>query len=384
MKKTKTVKRRIFTNNAWMLLVTLLAFAVINLGIAKIYVETLEKKWSSSVEQLLTQDQMEDFVMDWTVQQKEFLLLAVIDILLCLAALALISSLFARRLSEGIQRPLYALSDGAERVRKGILTEKIPAQEDVEFDSTCRTFNEMQDSLRTEKQKNEQYEKARTDMIAGISHDLRTPLTAAKGSVQAVLDGVASTPEQQERFLRAAGKRLGDMEQLLEQLLYLSRMETGNLPIALQTMDICVFVKEYVQEKAGRKDMQCSAVVPDAPLVVQADPVQLLRILDNIAENSVKYSGKDPAELIFTVEELPEEICIRVADTGVGVSEDKLGQIFEEFYRDDLSRNKREGNGLGLYIVKYLIEAMQGRVRAENADGLTICLHLPVYDGKKE
>ena len=384
MKKTKTVKRRIFTNNAWMLLVTLLAFAVINLGIAKIYVETLEKKWSSSVEQLLTQDQMEDFVMDWTVQQKKFLLLAVIDILLCLAALALISSLFARRLSKGIQRPLYALSDGAERVRKGILTEKILAQEDVEFDSTCRTFNEMQDSLRTEKQKNEQYEKARTDMIAGISHDLRTPLTAAKGSVQAVLDGVASTPEQQERFLRAAGKRLGDMEQLLGQLLYLSRMETGKLPITLQTMDICGFVKEYVQEKAGRKDMQCSAVVPDAPLVVQADPVQLLRILDNIAENSVKYSGKDPAELIFTVEELPEEICIRVADTGVGVSEDKLGQIFEEFYRDDLSRNKREGNGLGLYIVKYLIEAMQGRVRAENADGLTICLYLPVYDGKKE
>lgn len=382
MKKTKTVKRRIFTNNAWMLLTTLLAFAVINLGIVKFYLEILEKKWSSSVEQLLTQDQMEDFVVDWTVQQKEFMVLAIVDIVLCLIALALISSLFARCLSDGIQKPLYALADGAQRVKKGILTEKIPPQEDVEFDSTCQAFNEMQDGLRSEKQKNEKYEKARTDMIAGISHDLRTPLTAARGSVQAVLDGVAATPDQQEKFLRTAKNRLDDMEQLLGQLLYLSRMETGKLPIDMQRLDICAFVREYVLEKAGRTDLECEMILPGQALYVQADPGQLLRILDNLTGNSVKYSGKTPAEVTFTVERVADEICIRVADQGVGVSEDKLGLIFEEFYREDMSRNKKEGNGLGLYIVKYLIEAMHGRVRAENAGGLTICLYLPVEQGQ--
>lgn len=85
-----------------------------------------------------------------------------------------------------------------------------------------------------EKEKNYKYEKARTDMIAGISHDLRTPLTAVRGTIKGLMDGVASTPERQNRFLKTAYRRTGDMDVLLNQLFYLSKLETGNMPLNLK------------------------------------------------------------------------------------------------------------------------------------------------------
>lgn len=92
----------------------------------------------------------------------------------------------------------------------------------------------MQKHILMEKEKNYKYEKARTDMIAGISHDLRTPLTAVRGTIKGLMDGVASTPERQNRFLKTAYRRTGDMDVLLNQLFYLSKLETGNMPLNLK------------------------------------------------------------------------------------------------------------------------------------------------------
>lgn len=173
----------------------------------------------------------------------------------------------------------------------------------------------MREAILAGQEKNRKYEKARTDMIAGISHDLRTPLTAIRGTIKALLDGVVSTPKQQRKFLETAYRRTGDMDILLNQLFYISKLETGNMPLTLSTIEVSAFIDNYVK---GKREL-----------------------LEN------------------------EQI-------EVGVAEEKLPYIFDEFYRGDESRNQKEGNGLGLYIVKYLIEAMGGSVRAENADGLMI------------
>ena len=94
---------------------------------------------------------------------------------------------------------------------------------DAEFEDVCITFNHMQEHILREQEKNRKYEKARTDMIAGISHDLRTPLTAIRGTIKGLMDGIAATPEMQEKFLQAAYRRTGDMDGLLNQLFYVSK-----------------------------------------------------------------------------------------------------------------------------------------------------------------
>lgn len=198
-------------------------------------------------------------------------------------------------------------------------------------------------------------------MIAGISHDLRTPLTAIRGTIKGLLDGVASTPIQQQKFLQTAYRRTGDMDLLLNQLFYVSKLETGNMPINLQMVEISEFIKNYVkgkQELLENERIEVTAVTKGITGNLRVDPEQLCRIFDNLLENSRKYGEKENLKIKITLDQTGEALQICFSDNGIGVAEEKLPYIFDEFYRADESRNKKEGNGLGLYIVKHLTEGM--------------------------
>ena len=377
----RTVKKRIFLSNALMVIVTLVIFLIINLFVVKFYAESIEEEFRTSVEGVTDGDGLDDLLEDWTVHRNEFILFFGADGILCIIVLVLISQLFTKNLTDHIMEPLNALAEGAKRIKENDLTQDIAYTGELEFENICAVFNDMQESILAEQEKNRKYEKARTDMIAGISHDLRTPLTAMRGTVKGLMDGVASTPEQQKKFLQAAYRRTGDMDMLLNQLLYLSRMETGNMPISMQTIEIGAFLKSYVRGKqevieTGKEEITADTKEITAGVLI--DPEQFQRVLDNLVENSRKYSETIPLRMKIKLEKTPKGVSICFQDNGVGVPEEKLPYIFEEFYRGDDSRNKKEGNGLGLYIVKYLMEAMGGSVRAENADGLAVYLELPI------
>lgn len=377
----RTVKKRIFLSNALMVIVTLVIFLIINLFVVKFYAESIEEEFRTSVEGVTDGDGLDDLLEDWTVHRNEFILVFGADGILCIIVLVLISQLFTKNLTDHIMEPLDALAEGAKRIKENDLTQDIAYTGELEFENVCAVFNDMQESILAEQEKNRKYEKARTDMIAGISHDLRTPLTAMRGTVKGLMDGVASTPEQQKKFLQAAYRRTGDMDMLLNQLLYLSRMETGNMPISMQTIEIGAFLKSYVRGKQEVIETGKEKITADTKEItagVLIDPEQLQRVLDNLVENSRKYSETIPLRMKIKLEKTPKGVSICFQDNGVGVPEEKLPYIFEEFYRGDESRNKKEGNGLGLYIVKYLMEAMGGSVRAENADGLAVYLELPI------
>lgn len=377
----RTVKKRIFLSNALMVIVTLVIFLIINLFVVKFYAESIEEEFRTSVEGVTDGDGLDDLLEDWTVHRNEFILFFGADGILCIIVLVLISQLFTKNLTDHIMEPLDALAEGAKRIKENDLTQDIAYTGELEFENICAVFNDMQESILAEQEKNRKYEKARTDMIAGISHDLRTPLTAMRGTVKGLMDGVASTPEQQKKFLQAAYRRTGDMDMLLNQLLYLSRMETGNMPISMQTIEIGAFLKSYVRGKQEVIETGKEKITADTKEItagVLIDPEQLQRVLDNLVENSRKYSETIPLRMKIKLEKTPKGVSICFQDNGVGVPEEKLPYIFEEFYRGDESRNKKEGNGLGLYIVKYLMEAMGGSVRAENADGLAVYLELPI------
>lgn len=381
-----TVKRRIFRSNAWMVLVTLIVFFLINLAVVKVYSESIERELRTGIGQTVNEDELEDLVKDWTVHRDEFFVLFLMDGILCIVALLLLSQVFTRCLTKRIMEPLYALEDGARRIRSNELTWDIVYTGDLEFENVCATFNDMQRHILSEQEKNHRYEKARTDMIAGISHDLRTPLTAIRGMIKGLLDGVVAAPEQQERFLKAAYKRTGDMDLLLNQLFYLSKLQTGSMPLSLKNVEIAAFLQKYVREKEEFMEAPKEQITLETNGItaeVLVDMQQLGRILDNLLENSEKYSGAASLNIKLTLQkEADDRVLIRFSDNGAGVPEDKLPLLFDEFYRVDESRNEKKGNGLGLYIVKYLIEAMGGSVHAENENGLVICMELPISEEK--
>ena len=381
----RTVKRRIFLSNALMVLITLAVFLVINVGVIKVYSEYVEEEVRASAEKIVSEDGLEDLVEDFTIHRNEFILLFLADGVLCIAVLVIMSQIFTGNLVKHIMEPLDELAAGAKRIRENDLTEDINYSGDIEFENVCDTFNKMQKHILREQEKNRKYEKARTDMIAGISHDLRTPLTAIRGTIKGLMDGIASTPEKQDRFLETAYRRTGEMDLLLNQLFYLSKIETGNMPITLRKIEISSFIKNYVQAKQGLMEAEKEELVEETKEItaeVAVDPEQLQRIFDNLLENSRKYGEKVPLKMKIGLRKTPGCILIRFSDNGVGVPENKLPYVFDEFYRVDESRNKKEGNGLGLYIVKYLIEAMGGTVRAENEDGFVVSLELPLGERK--
>lgn len=381
----RTVRRRIFLSNALMVLVTLAIFLVINVGIIKLYAEYVEEELRTSAEKIVNEDELHDLVEDFTIHKNEFILLFLADGVLCIAVLVIMSQIFTGNLVKHIMEPLDELAAGAKRIRENDLTEDINYSGDIEFENVCDTFNKMQKHILREQEKNRKYEKARTDMIAGISHDLRTPLTAIRGTIKGLMDGIASTPEKQDRFLETAYRRTGEMDLLLNQLFYLSKIETGNMPITLRKIEISSFIKNYVQAKQGLMETGKEELVEETKEItaeLAVDPEQLQRIFDNLLENSRKYGEKVPLKMKIGLRKTPGGILIRFSDNGVGVPENKLPHVFDEFYRVDESRNKKEGNGLGLYIVKYLIEAMGGTVWAENEDGFVVSMELPLGERK--
>lgn len=379
----KTVKRRILITNALMLMVTLASIAFINIGIVAIYWENIERDWKSRMETMGDSATVELLLKEWTLHQQSFYLLMALDIVLCIAALVAVSIFFTRTLTKHIMEPLDELERGVNRIKENDLTVSVDYQGDVEFEEICDTFNDMQQHMLSEQKKNEKYEHARTEMIAGISHDLRTPLTAVRGTIKGLIDGIAKTDEQRTRFLETAYRRTGDMDRLLKQLFYVSKLETGNMPLHIQAIDLCTFISSYVECKLdceGDKNIEITTDMEELYKKVNVDPEQLHRIFDNLIENSEKYADTDELKINIRVRTEGEHVNICVSDNGCGVPEDKLEAVFEEFCRCDESRNKKEGNGLGLYIVKYLIEAMGGTVKAENNNGFAVYMKLPWAD----
>lgn len=375
--KRQTVKRRIFIANAWMIFVTIALVGLINLGVIKVYWEFIEQEWQLSMQTMAATADIGHLLKQWTVHQQSFYVLLLTDILVCAGVWIAVSLFFTGKLAQQIMKPLAALEQGTQRIRNNDLTQDIVYHGEKEFEDICHTFNQMQAHILAEREKNQAYETSRTEMIAGISHDLRTPLTAIRGSIKGILDGVVKG-EQQNKFLQMAYRRTEEMNKLLTQLFELSKLETGNMPLHLQKTNLFDWMSTYIEEKReqGEPIAWIEELAQDTGSVL-IDREQMHRIFDNLVENSRKYAEVQPVQISISGKETEQEVLLRFADNGQGVPEEKLTSIFEEFYRTDASRKKKEGNGLGLYIVKNLIESMGGQVWAKNEAGLAIYIRLP-------
>ena len=296
-----------------------------------------------------------------------------------IAALSMVSTHFQ---VHHIMRPVNALAEAARRVEAGDYSRLVGYDGRDEFTAVCAAFEQMQRHLLEEREKNAAYERARTDLVAGISHDLRTPLTSVKGYLKGLRDGVANTPEKREQYLGIAYRKACDMDVLLQKLFYFSRLETGSLPLLLERADLGRFVRDFVRDAAGELEQRGGRFVlrgSPAPHPVRMDAEQMMRVLNNLTDNAVRYAGAEPLVLTLTVWRDRAWEKLRFADNGRGVPEEQLPHLFEQFWRGDQSRSGKngEGSGLGLYIVQYILEAHGGTVTAWNDGGLVFELALP-------
>lgn len=310
-----------------------------------------------------------------------FIIVFVVAGILAILGLLLCSQIFTKMLIKKVLVPVEELRLAAKRIEEGNFSKKVEYSNEDEFLEVCTAFNNMQQHLKEGIEQSVAYEKARTDMVAGISHDLRTPLTSVKGYIKGMKDGIANTPEKQVQYLDTAYKKACDMDVLLQKLFYFSKLETGNMPFFKQKVELSKWIALYVDngnEEWKEKNVRLYLETDDCVHPVFIDLEQIKRVFDNVIENSVKYADCDNLTVHIKVFGKNDKVRISIADNGKGVEKEKLQHLFKQFYRGDESRNsKKDGSGLGLYVCKYIIEAHNGTIKAKNNNGFTICIELP-------
>ncbi|MBQ2691377.1 MAG: HAMP domain-containing histidine kinase [Clostridia bacterium] len=298
-----------------------------------------------------------------------------------IAVIISVGYIFTNNLAKHISRPLSSLVTGAGRIELGDLSQPINYSGSDEFKIVCDTFDRMQNHLKNERDKNAAYEKARTDLVSGISHDLRTPLTSVKGYIKGIQDGIANTPEKQQRYLQTAYTKANEMDMLLQKLFFFSKLETGNLPLNKQKIDIAHFIKNYAEHLSLEPRMHnitISANTDEECLDIMVDPDTMMRLLNNLTENAIKYSDAENLHLSIGAGRIDDDIVITFCDNGKGVPEDKLPLLFDQFWRGDSSRTQDgHSSGLGLYIVKYIVDSHGGSITAHSSGGLCFTIRLP-------
>lgn len=304
----------------------------------------------------------------------------IVEVFLLICVVWLTSLYFSRKSNSVVLKPLEKLRSAARKIHRGNYDSKIEYKGISEFEEVCSAFNDMQYEIKANIDRMKEQENKRTEMIAGISHDLRTPLTAIKGYIKGIKDGVANTPEKQQKYIDTIYEQSEKMSRLLDRLFMFSNLETKSLPFTFENINIKRHMEkfyEYISDEMEYTEGSASFYSNCSDEAqVRVDTLQLNRVFDNLVANSRLYSGLSNPVINISVEETEEDIIICFHDNGKGISEEYLPHIFDSFYRSDNARHSH-GNGLGLTISKQIVERHGGTISAKNSGGMLMIITLP-------
>ncbi len=319
-------------------------------------------------------------------------------VLLVFAAVFATNSFLTRFIVKKVQSPLEILEDGVKNISDGNLSYKINYSADDEFLPICSAFNSMATRLVELSEVQKKDEKNRRELIAGISHDLRTPLTSIKAYVEGLRDGVADTDEKRKKYMATILLKTNEIITMTERLFMFSKLDLDEYPFSAEKVNVAAEIKNIAQsflddygEKLSIKtdfsddenDCENETKIENAEIVF--DKIQFRNALANIVENSLKYCGKEKCVVKISCGRCGGFAEISVLDNGPGVSDGALEKIFDVFYRTDSARSPRKkGSGLGLAITAKVCQHFGGTIFAENATekeelhGLKITMRLPL------
>ena len=270
--------------------------------------------------------------------------------------------------------PLINLGEAVRQITEGNLDFSLEFDAYDEIGELSRNFEEMRIRLRQNEEQKLLSDKNNRELISNISHDLKTPITAIKGYVEGIMDGVASSPEKIDKYIRTIYNKANDMDKLIDELTFYSKIDTNGIPYNYKVISVVDFFTDCAKEVG--LDMESMNIDfyfnnnVDRDTFIVADVEQMKRAVNNIISNSVKYMDKDDPKIGISLLDEGDFVRIDINDNGIGISSEDLPYIFDRFYRTDSSRNSSKGgSGIGLSIVRKIVEDHGGRIWAKSEPG---------------
>ena len=271
--------------------------------------------------------------------------------------------------------PLVKLKKATKNIKEGNLDFVLEVEGNDEFSQLCQDFEEMRKRLKESTEEKILMDKENKELISNISHDLKTPITAVKGYVEGIMDGVADTPEKMDRYVRTIYNKTNEMDHLINELTFYSKIDTNRIPYTFSKLNVEDYFSDCAEELGlemetrGIELVYANYVEKDVQVI--ADGEQIRRVIHNIVSNAIKYMEKPRGIIQLRVKDVGDFIQVEIEDNGKGIAAKDLPYIFDRFYRTDVSRNSSKGgSGIGLSIVKKIMEDHGGKVWATSRLGI--------------
>jgi len=277
-----------------------------------------------------------------------------------------------------VATPLVKLRKATQNIKDGNLDFVLDVEGTDEFAELCRDFEEMRRRLKKSAEEKLGLDKENKELISNISHDLKTPITAVKGYVEGIMDGVADTPEKMDRYVRTIYNKTVEMDHLINELTFYSKIDTNRIPYTFSKLNVEDYFSDCAEEVGLELETRgiqlCYANYVDSDVQVIADGEQIRRVIHNIISNAIKYmdKGKGMKGIIqIRVKDVGDFVQVEIEDNGKGIAAKDLPYIFDRFYRTDVSRNSAKGgSGIGLSIVRKILEDHGGKVWATSREDI--------------
>ena len=271
--------------------------------------------------------------------------------------------------------PLVKLKKATKNIKEGNLDFVLEVEGNDEFSQLCQDFEEMRKRLKESTEEKILMDKENKELIGNISHDLKTPITAVKGYVEGIMDGVADTPEKMDRYVRTIYNKTNEMDHLINELTFYSKIDTNRIPYTFSKLNVEDYFSDCAEELGLEMETRGIELVyanyVEKGVQVIADGEQIRRVIHNIVSNAIKYMEKPRGIIQLRVKDVGDFIQVEIEDNGKGIAAKDLPYIFDRFYRTDVSRNSSKGgSGIGLSIVKKIMEDHGGKVWATSRLGI--------------
>ena len=300
-----------------------------------------------------------------------------------LIILVVTSMVLTQWISKGVLAPINKLNVAMQNIAEGNFEYRLTSEDTSEIGELYRNYEDMRLRLKESTEEKKQNEQQNRELISNITHDLKTPITAIKGYVEGIMDGVADTPEKMKRYIKTIYTKANDMNRLINELTYYSGIDSNRIPYNFHRINLAEFFQDCVEDvgldlESKNIELNYSNLVdPDTRII--ADPEQLKKVINNIIGNSIKYIDKPKGIINIRILDEVDSVRVEIEDNGKGIAAKDLGNIFERFYRTDASRNSAMGgSGIGLSIVKKIIEDHGGYIWATSKEGEGTCLHFVI------
>ena len=276
----------------------------------------------------------------------------------------LVALVFTYILSSRMTKPIKAINNVAKSIAGGDFQRRVSIKAENEIGELGETFNNMADSL-------EQLEHVRRSFIANVSHELRTPMTTITGFVEGIMDGTIE-PERQRQYLSIVLDESKRLSRLVTDLLDLSKMEQGEFPLELREFDINEMIRLNIiksEKRITEKDIKLTVYFQQENQKVIADKDSIQRVVTNLMDNAIKFT--QPGGFMDIRTGLANgKVFVAIQNSGIGIAKNELSHVFDRFYKTDKSRSQdKSGAGLGLYIVKNIIQSHGESIWAESEQG---------------